>query len=250
MSNALLNKAGKALFEKHLQQYSPSDPMYEEYTDARGRKKRRRRDIPPGLSARDAKILKSIQRRAHYLDKGFSICGMRFGWTFIIGIIPGAGDVADVSLNYLLVVRKARKADLPSWLVRKMLANNAASALMGLVPFAGDVALAAFKANSRNAALLEEFLRIRGEEFLKVQAEREGKLKRTDAQIAPASDLEQIQPGAGKEPGEVVPGEKGTKRSLSRWLGGGSGKGKAKAQPTAGDTGRFVENVDGSSKKN
>ncbi|KAF7343462.1 hypothetical protein MVEN_01779000 [Mycena venus] len=251
MSNALLNKAGKALFEKHLQQYAPSDPMYEEYTDARGRKKRRRRDIPPGLSARDAKILKSIQRRAHYLDKGFSLCGMRFGWTFIIGIIPGAGDVADVSLNYLLVVRKARKADLPDWLVRKMLANNAASALMGLIPFAGDVALAAFKANSRNAALLEEFLRIRGEEFLKVQAERDGKLKKSDPPVAPASDLEQIQPGAGKEPGEVVPGEKGAKRSLSRWLGGGgSGKGKGKATAPTTDTGRFIENVDGSSKKN
>ncbi|KAJ7270162.1 hypothetical protein B0H12DRAFT_1001359, partial [Mycena haematopus] len=76
------------------------------------------------------------------------ICEMRyrFGWTFIIGVIPGAGDVADVSLNYLLVVRKARKADIPAWLVRKMLANNAASALMGLIPFAGDIALAAFKA--------------------------------------------------------------------------------------------------------
>ncbi|KAF7366635.1 hypothetical protein MSAN_00921400 [Mycena sanguinolenta] len=246
-SNALLNKAGKALFEKHLQQYSPSDPMYEEYTDARGRKKKRRREIPPGLSARDAKILKSVQRRAHYLDKGFSICGMRFGWTFIIGIIPGAGDVADVSLNYLLVVRKARTADLPFWLVRQMLANNAASAMMGLVPFVGDVALAAFKANSRNAALLEEFLRIRGEEFLKVQAEKEGKLKKKDGPIAPASDMEQIQPGAGKEPGEVVPGEKGTKRtrSLTKWLSRGeSGKGKAKAQTTTTDTGRFIENVD------
>lgn len=43
------------------------------------------REIPPGLSKRDIKILKSVKRRAHYLDKGFSICGMRFGWTFIIG---------------------------------------------------------------------------------------------------------------------------------------------------------------------
>ncbi|KAJ6608676.1 hypothetical protein B0H10DRAFT_2066939 [Mycena sp. CBHHK59/15] len=242
MSNALLNKAGKALFEKHLEQYAPVDPMYEEYTDDRGKKRRRRREIPPGLSKRDAKILKSIQRRAHYLDKGFSLCGMRFGWTLIVGIIPAAGDVADVLLNYGLVVRKARKADLPNWLVRKMLANNAASALMGLIPFAGDIALAAFKANSRNAALLEEFLRIRGAEFLKVQAENEGKLKKTAEPIAPQADMEQIQPGAGKEPGEVVPGEKGTKRTFSKWIpGNGSGKGKGKAK--SADTGRFVENV-------
>lgn len=43
------------------------------------------RELPPGLSTRDAKILKSVKRRAHYLDKGFKLCGMRFGWTFIIG---------------------------------------------------------------------------------------------------------------------------------------------------------------------
>jgi len=69
------------------------------------------RALPPGLSARDAKILKSVQRRAHYLDKGFSICGIRFGWTFIIGLIPVVGDVVDASINYLLVVRKARQAE-------------------------------------------------------------------------------------------------------------------------------------------
>lgn len=27
------------------------------------------------------------------------------------GIIPGAGDVADAALNYILVVRKAKKAE-------------------------------------------------------------------------------------------------------------------------------------------
>ena len=32
----------------------------------------------------------------------------------------------------------------------------------------GDIAVATFKANSRNAVLLEEYLRIRGEEYLKV----------------------------------------------------------------------------------
>lgn len=53
-----------------------------------------------------------------------------------------------------------------------MLLNNLVSAGVGFVPIAGDVFLGMFKANSRNAALLEEFLRIRGEEFLKLQAQR------------------------------------------------------------------------------
>jgi hypothetical protein len=77
------------------------------------------------------------------------------------GIIPGAGDIADATLNYFLVVRKARQAEIPGWLLRKMLANNAVSAGVGLIPLVGDVILATYKANSRNAALLEEFLRIR-----------------------------------------------------------------------------------------
>lgn len=52
------------------------------------------RELPPGLSARDAKILQSVKRRAHYLDKGFSVCGLRFGWTFIIGTLLSRRDIS------------------------------------------------------------------------------------------------------------------------------------------------------------
>ncbi|KAI0784514.1 hypothetical protein C8Q75DRAFT_779193 [Abortiporus biennis] len=190
----LVQKTGRKLFEKHLEQYAPADPLYETYTDKKGRTKRRKRELPPGLSARDAKLLKSVNKRAHYLDKGFSICGFRFGWTFIIGIIPGAGDAANAGLNYFLVVRKAKKAEIPGWLLRRMLLNNAVSVGAGLVPIIGDVFVAAFKANSRNAALLEEFLRIRGEEFLKLESQRH-------------ENPDNVKPGAGKEPGEKVPGK-------------------------------------------
>ncbi|KAF8150915.1 hypothetical protein B0H34DRAFT_631699, partial [Crassisporium funariophilum] len=166
--SALMGKAGKKLFEKHLEQYAPADPLYEFVTDEHGKQKRRKRELPPGLSKRDAAILRSVKKRAHYLDKGFSICGLRFGWTFLIGLIPIVGDVTDASLNYLLIVRKARKADLPQWLVNRMLLNNAISTGVGFVPIVGDLVLAIYKANSRNAALLEEFLRIRGDEYLKM----------------------------------------------------------------------------------
>ncbi|KAI9440049.1 hypothetical protein H4582DRAFT_1944698 [Lactarius indigo] len=162
MSGAI-NKAGKKLFARHLEQYTPADPLYEEYVDKRGRTRRRKRQLPPGLSDRDAAILRSVKRRAHYLDKGFNLCGLRFGWTFIIGIIPGVGDAADAILGYYLVIRKARRADVPWWLTQRMVLNLAIATSIGLVPIVGDVLLAAFRANSRNAALLEEFLRVRGE---------------------------------------------------------------------------------------
>lgn len=123
-------------------------------------------------------------------------------------MIPLVGDVVDASLNYLLIVRPARKTDIPSWLLRRMLFNNAVSAGVGFVPVVGDVILAVYKANSRNVALLEEFLRIRGEEFIKMGGKgssddpaepqkrwwtwntiKSGELSKTDQ--------DQVKPGAG-----------------------------------------------------
>ncbi|KAF9223934.1 hypothetical protein BS17DRAFT_795963 [Gyrodon lividus] len=227
--SSYMQKVGVKLFQQHLEQYSPPDPLYEHYTDARGKQRRKKRDVPAGLSSRDAKILKSVQRRAHYLDKGFNLCGFRFGWTFIIGIIPGAGDIADVTLNYVLVLRKARQADLPAWLVRRMLLNNVVSGLSGLVPVVGDVALAMYKANSRNALLLEEFLRIRGEEYLELQAERERARASGQAVTSSVStkDAEQVKPGSG------MTNHRGTSKSFASWRG--------KQATQSNNQGRFVE---------
>jgi hypothetical protein len=279
MTSTILNKAGKALFEKniegYMERYTPADPMYEEYTDKKGRKKRRKRALPPGLSARDAKILKSVQRRAHYLDKGFSFGGVRFGWTFVIGLVPMVGDFADAGLNYLLVVRKARQAELPSWLVRRMLVNNSISALAGLIPVAGDIVLAVYKANSRNAALLEEFLRIRGEEFMKLENKKKSEGK--PDKLLSKSDLEQVKPGAGADTksrsgGESTDVAEGTmpqsslaaadipskKNSVLRWRPSNGNKGKGKEEvrekekeslvmeERPSDRGKFVEDVSSS----
>ncbi|KAF8524912.1 hypothetical protein BU17DRAFT_74670 [Hysterangium stoloniferum] len=195
MTSYIARKAGLSLFERHLENYAPQDPLYETYVDSKGKTKRRKRELPPGLSARDAKILQSVKKRAHHLDKGFYVCGIRFGWTFIIGIIPIVGDVANAGLNHIFVIKKAKKAEIPRWLLRRMILNNIVSTGIGLVPFVGDVAMAAFKANSRNAALLEEFLRIRGEEYLKATANR------TENPVV-------IKPGAGRKRDEIIPEKK------------------------------------------
>jgi len=42
MTTELARKVGLKLFEKHLEQYTPSDPLYEEYTNEKGKKKRRK----------------------------------------------------------------------------------------------------------------------------------------------------------------------------------------------------------------
>ncbi len=133
--------------------------------------------------------------------------------------MPVVGDVADMSLNYFLVVRKARQADIPPWLLRQMLMHNIVSAGVGFVPVVGDLVAAVYKANSRNAALLEEFLRIRGVEYLKLNTGPDGRPLNAGEKAEKKStgwawmkkkgvsqkDAEQIKPGAGLSEGEVVP---------------------------------------------
>lgn len=58
--------------------------------------------------------------------------GLRTNTPFL-AFIPVVGDVIDAGLNYTLVVRKARQAEIPTWLLRKMLFNNTVSAAAGSV---------------------------------------------------------------------------------------------------------------------
>jgi hypothetical protein len=50
---------------------------------------KRRKAIPPGLSEKDTKILTQVKRRAYRLDYAlFNLCGIRFGWGSVIGLVP------------------------------------------------------------------------------------------------------------------------------------------------------------------
>jgi hypothetical protein len=46
------------------------------------------KDVPAGLSRRDTQILQDVRRKAHKLDKEFTIFGFSFGWGFIISEQP------------------------------------------------------------------------------------------------------------------------------------------------------------------
>jgi len=47
-----------------------------------------KRPLPPGLTKQEQNALKKTMRRAHRLDEAFSICGIRIGWSVVIGIVP------------------------------------------------------------------------------------------------------------------------------------------------------------------
>lgn len=138
------------------------DPYFAMIEDPRrpGKLKKVKKQIPAYIPEHDAEILAAVRRRAYRLDCClFSLFGIRFGWEAVIGLIPAAGDAIGVALA-LLVMKKAMKVEggLDNGIKVRMLINIAVDFLVGLVPFIGDLADAAFKCNTKNLRLLEECL--------------------------------------------------------------------------------------------
>jgi hypothetical protein len=98
-------------------------------------------------------LLRAWQR---LLDSQFRVPGtsVRFGWDPIIGLIPWAGDMITALFACTLVVQ-AHRMRLPRVVQLRMLLNVAIDVLLGIVPFAGDIADVFWRANSRNMAILE-----------------------------------------------------------------------------------------------
>jgi hypothetical protein len=122
-----------------------------------GKLKKVKKQVPAYIPEHDAQILASIRRRAYHLDCSlFSLFGIQFGWESVIGLVPAIGDVIGASMA-LMIVKKARKIEggLETAIVIQMLINVALDFLVGLIPFIGDLADAAFKCNTKNLRLLE-----------------------------------------------------------------------------------------------
>jgi hypothetical protein len=83
---------------------------------------------------------------------------VRFGWDSILGLFPGLGD-ALTSIISLLIVHHAWQTGASPLTLARMIGNVAADFLLGSVPFVGDLFDVAFKANRRNARLLEQHLK-------------------------------------------------------------------------------------------
>ena len=63
-----------------------------------------------------------------------------------------------------LVVKLCLKANIPATIQTRMYTNLMIDFAIGLVPILGDLADGVYKANTRNAALLEDVLRKRGDD--------------------------------------------------------------------------------------
>ena len=92
-------------------------------------------------------------------DQAFAIPGTkwRFGLDALFGLVPGLGDIAG-ALVAVYAMHVARRLNVPPAVQLHMLSNIALDALIGMVPIAGDLFDFAFKAQTRNLALLDDYV--------------------------------------------------------------------------------------------
>ncbi len=101
---------------------------------------------------------------AQLLDNSITVpgTGWKIGLDPIVGLIPGIGDLIGAVLSGYIILEAAR-ADVPGFVLFRMLANLGFDTLLGAVPAVGDVFDAAWKSNTKNVALLERHLSKQGE---------------------------------------------------------------------------------------
>jgi len=212
---------GKKILGESLQnKFGKEDPYFESVPATRidgklgkpGKVKRRKKALPPGISEHDGQVLTKVKRRAYRLDCClFTFLGVKFGWGSAIGLVPFIGDALDAFMA-IMVMKTCMQIEggLPSGLRAKMMFNIIIDFVIGLVPFAGDLVDALFRANTRNAVLLEEHLRQKG----KKQLRQSGlPMPAVDPSDPDAYDVEEsATPGRRSHP----PSRQNSARSVSR----------------------------------
>jgi hypothetical protein len=107
-------------------------------------------------AAAPAERVQSLRKLQYFLDSAFRVPGtnFRFGWDPIIGLIPWVGDLLTAVMSCAIVVQ-AHQMRMPRVVQLRMLLNVAIDVVLGIVPFAGDIADVFWKSNTKNLAMLE-----------------------------------------------------------------------------------------------
>lgn len=100
--------------------------------------------------------LRRVRRIARLMDASFRIplTSVRFGADSLIGLVPGVGDAAS-GLISLWMIWEALQARVPFRVILRMLFNVVLDLLGGSIPILGDIFDVLYRANMRNAALIE-----------------------------------------------------------------------------------------------
>jgi len=102
--------------------------------------------------------LRHLDKLSEILDSAFAIPGTRFriGLDGILGLIPGIGDATGAALSIYLIFEAARLG-LPLSTLLRMVGNVALETAVGAIPIVGDIFDIAWKANTRNMALVRAY---------------------------------------------------------------------------------------------
>ena len=97
------------------------------------------------------------QKLAELLDSKFTIPGtnIRFGIDPLLGLVPGAGDWLAGVISLYFLIQAAAWGGRTSVLAR-MFINILMDVVIGTIPILGEVFDVYWKANERNARILEE----------------------------------------------------------------------------------------------
>ena len=100
-----------------------------------------------------------LRALSHLLDDSMRVpgTGVRFGLDALIGLIPGVGDAAGAAMSAYLLLEGGRMG-VPRPTLLRMAGNVAIEAVVGAIPFLGDLFDVGWKANLRNLRLLEAHL--------------------------------------------------------------------------------------------
>ena len=116
-------------------------------------------ELIPREEADAQRHLEYVRALARLLDSAFEIPGTRFkvGLDPVIGLFPMVGDLISMVIGGYIVTTAARLG-VPRAVLVRMLLNIGTDTVAGSVPLVGDVLDAAWRANSKNARLLEQAL--------------------------------------------------------------------------------------------
>jgi hypothetical protein len=103
--------------------------------------------------------ISAIRQLARLLDAAVRVPGtnIRFGLDAVLGLIPGAGDIAGGVLSTFIIVQAA-KIGAPGSVLARMVMNVAVDSIVGAVPVLGDLFDIGWKSNTRNAELLDRYV--------------------------------------------------------------------------------------------
>ncbi|KAG8161406.1 hypothetical protein KVR01_008393 [Diaporthe batatas] len=159
--------ATKYVGDKLEDNFGPENPRYDIFVTEDGRRKKLKKELPPGLSPQDERALKTVQRKAYRYEWWFDChccCGLhvQFGTVTLWGLLPVVGDIISL-FNALTLIRAARKIQggLPAPTLVAMLLWALVDFAIKLIPIVGDLLTAIIKPNTRNCMRVEALLRQR-----------------------------------------------------------------------------------------